>query len=95
MNDSGGIIIFISMFIAGIFLFLAASGFLSRDPSGKAKELLEKQGYENVRMTGYKAFACGKDDMTSRGFDATSPNGSQVEGVVCCGLFKGCTVRFQ
>lgn len=28
------------------------------------------------------------------GFVATNPQGMRVEGVVCCGWLKSCTVRF-
>ncbi len=55
---------------------------------------LQSQGFTNVQTTGYEPFACGQDDNFSTGFVATNPAGNRVSGVVCCGMFKGCTVRF-
>lgn len=37
---------------------------------------------------------CGQDDKIGRSFTATNVNGDRVHGVVCCGIAKGCTVRF-
>jgi len=61
--------------------------------SKTAHEVLDAEGYTNVKTTGYDAFACSKDDMSATGFTATSVAGRRVEGVVCCGLLKSCTVR--
>jgi hypothetical protein len=62
----------------------------------RATEVLEAQGYTDIRITGYDAFACSKDDAFHTGFVAKSPNGRTVKGVVCAGLvFKGATIRFD
>jgi len=61
--------------------------------SKTAREVLDAEGYTNVKTTGYDVFACSKDDMSATGFTATSVTGRHVEGVVCCGLLKSCTVR--
>lgn len=61
----------------------------------KATNLLQSQGYTKIEMTGYSFFGCGKNDYWRTGFVATAPNGSRVEGVVCEGIFKGQTVRFD
>lgn len=55
---------------------------------------LNYAGYKNVQLTGWEPFACAGDDNFSTGFRATNPAGQRVEGVVCCGLLKSCTVRF-
>lgn len=55
---------------------------------------LEAHGFTEIRTTGYAPFACSKSDDFSTGFLATNPAGKRVEGTVCCGLLKGCTVRF-
>jgi hypothetical protein len=61
-----------------------------------ATEVLAQQGYTNIQITGYDAFACSKDDTYHTGFRATSPTGAKVKGVVCAGLlFKGSTIRFD
>jgi hypothetical protein len=55
---------------------------------------LEKAGYSEIQTTGYAAFECGKDDDFHTGFRAKNPAGTLVEGTVCCGFLKGCTIRF-
>lgn len=61
----------------------------------KAREVLQRQGFTDVRPTGYVWFACSEDDGLHTGFRAKNAQGQEVEGVVCCGLFaKACTVRW-
>jgi hypothetical protein len=63
------------------------------DESG-ATRALQSSGFSDITITGYEVFGCGKDDLSATGFRAKSPVGRPVSGVVCCGLLKGCTVRF-
>ncbi len=56
--------------------------------------LLMKQGYSDIRISGYDFFGCGKGDVFATGFTAQTANGSQVQGVVCSGFMKGSTIRF-
>ena len=60
----------------------------------KSTRILEEQGFTNVEITGYSLFSCGQDDTFSTGFRATNPAGRKIDGTVCCGVMKGCTVRF-
>lgn len=60
----------------------------------RAREVLDEQGFTDVEMTGYVWAACSDDDVTHTGFRATNPKGRKVEGVVCCGWLKSCTVRW-
>lgn len=60
----------------------------------RTTNLLESQGYLNIKLTGYKIFACSKGDIFSSGFIAFK-DGKQIEGTVCSGLFKGATIRFK
>jgi hypothetical protein len=61
-----------------------------------AKELLEKEGYTEIEMTGYSWFSCSKDDIFHTGFKARNMKGNVIEGTVCEGLlFKGKTIRFE
>lgn len=90
------------MIVLGI-IFVIASGFivalsrggssLSTDPE-RTRNTLENQGFTDIQIGEYKFGACGEDDYYSTGFTATNPIGNRVSGVVCCGTFKGCTVRF-
>lgn len=61
--------------------------------SGESQRVLTDEGYEQIEITGYSPFKCGKDDMSSTGFRAKNAKGNVVTGTVCCGFLKGCTVR--
>lgn len=60
-----------------------------------AKRVLEQQGYTEVITGGYGWFACSKSDNFSTKFKAKSPSGVPVSGVVCGGILKGSTIRFD
>lgn len=60
-----------------------------------ADSALKALGMTNIQYTGYSLFACSKDDTFHTGFTATNPQGQQVTGTVCSGVFKGATVRFK
>lgn len=74
-----------------IIVVLLLTGCTEND---RATATLSKSGYKDINITGYDAFACGKDDWSSTKFIASNPLGQRVEGVVCCGAWKYCTVRF-
>lgn len=59
-----------------------------------AKATLLKSGFTSVQTGGVSYFECSDSDLPGREFVATNPAGQSVRGVVCCGLFKACTVRF-
>jgi len=60
-----------------------------------ATRILNLQGFENISITGYNIFSCGKDDFQHTGFIAYK-DGNKVEGTVCSGLiFKDSTIRFK
>jgi hypothetical protein len=75
------------------FLFLTVFALGCTDESA-TRETLRKAGFTEVQTTGYSAFACSEDDNFSTGFRAKNPQGQVVEGTVCCGFLKSCTVRF-
>lgn len=58
-----------------------------------ATRALAGAGYKDIEITGYRVFGCSDDDAFHAGFQAIGPNGQQVTGVVCSGLFKGATIR--
>lgn len=60
----------------------------------RAGETLQKAGYTKIETRGYGWFACDGNDRFSTLFSAVNPLGKRVEGVVCCGFFKACTIRF-
>ena len=70
-----------------MFLLLACTA------PGASTRALTDAGYTDIVVTGWSPFSCGSDDTFSTGFEATNPRGEPVEGVVCCGWVKACTVR--
>ena len=63
----------------------------SHEPALKA---LNGHGFKNANIWSRSFFSCGKDDLYGFSFSATNPANDTVNGVVCCGMWKGCTVRF-
>lgn len=61
---------------------------------GNTIRTLEAHGFTAIKTTGYEPFACGDSDTFSTGFSAKNHAGVYVQGVVCCGMWKSCTVRF-
>lgn len=58
-------------------------------------QTLEKHGFTDVRPGELTWFACSESDYPGgREFLATNAQGRTVSGVVCCGVFKRCTVRY-
>lgn len=70
---------------------LAVSSCAAPDASTEA---LRKQGFHDVEITGWSPLGCGEKDAFSTGFRATNASGERVDGVVCCGVLKLCTVRW-
>lgn len=60
----------------------------------KTRSTLEKAGFSEVETGGYSWFECGKGDSFHTKFRARNPAGEMVDGVVCCGWMKSCTIRF-
>lgn len=60
----------------------------------RATTLLRKHGYSVERLGGYAMLACG-DDLFVREFTARARGGERVEGYVCCGVLKACTLRWK
>lgn len=57
---------------------------------------LKAAGYMHIETTGYPMFGCSRgDDGTNTGFKAVGADGMTVTGVMCCGLWKGCTIRID
>lgn len=57
--------------------------------------ILKQNGYSNIVITGWRPFMASKGESFSTGFEAVSPNGSKVSGVVTSGWFKGKTIRLD
>jgi hypothetical protein len=82
--------ILVLLFVA-IPACITISLYFSDDGEIKA---LESNGFKDIKMGGWAPMSCGNDDASSKSFTATNSAGKRVNGVVCCGWFKSCTVRF-
>lgn len=86
-----GDLLFILAFVFGI-------SFLLFNPTAPSPEqftqLLEREGYEQIQLNGYSWFGCGESDYYRESFTAVK-NGQVVEGVLCKGLTKGITIRYD
>lgn len=60
----------------------------------RSRDTLEKSGFADIKVGGYDFFSCGEHDWWSTHFRARNSRGVVVEGTVCCGFLKSCTVRF-
>ena len=80
-----GSIIFLS------WIFISCAGLPDEDG---AYRVLETNGYSAISITGRRFFGC-EGELFRTGFSAKSPNGQSVTGVVCKGIFKGHTIRFD
>lgn len=78
-----------------LLLVIMVSFIIGCTNSNSATELLEKEGYTDIEMTGYSWFGCSEDDFYHTGFKAKK-NGKEITGTVCEGfLFKGKTIRYE
>lgn len=68
----------------------------------EVEEVLDNEGIHNVTLGGYGLFDCSDDDHFRTRFsgyrtilqhDGTTQE-HQVSGVLCCGFFKNCTIRY-
>jgi hypothetical protein len=77
--------------IASMGLMLASCGV---NPD-KAKHALESQGIKNPVIGGYAFFGCDEKDNFRSSWTGTGADGKPVSGVICGGILKGLTVRFD
>ena len=56
---------------------------------------LEAQGMTNVKIGSWVFFGCGDSDAFRSSFTATGVNGKPVSGIVCSGMLKGVTIRYD
>lgn len=89
-----GVTVLIVLIVFVFFLALQPTG---DDARVHARHLLEVQGYESIQVLPVGLFACGHGDVPheSARFLALTPAGMRVEGAVCCGWMKNCTIRFE
>ncbi len=78
-----------------ILLLLLFVGFVSGcTKAQETTKILKQQGYTEIETTGYAWLSCSQDDLFRTKFTAISPAKKSVNGVMCCGFFKACTIRY-
>lgn len=60
----------------------------------EARSALRKHGFTNISVDGWALWGCGEQDKVGQRFTAKNAQGEPVDGTVCCGVLKGCTIRF-
>jgi len=86
------IIIFIAI-ITIIIGFLYCIGSLMKNEA-RTIETLDKAGFTDIVITGIGPLDCSEDDYIRTRFEATNPQEIRIQGTVCCGIFKRCTIRY-
>lgn len=61
----------------------------------RSVRVLEEAGYTDIHLNGYAWGECSDSDTYHTEFRAKGPTGRNVEGAVCCGTFKSCTIRIR
>lgn len=97
--DTDVVLATIGLFIVAIFVFIYVMALLPSSEEAKqhARGLLQKTGYEDIQIEDVGYFSCGEGDVPSESaaFRALTHDGMRVEGAVCCGWFKNCTIRYR
>jgi hypothetical protein len=73
-------------------LITATCGVATRQ--SEARRTVERSGLSDVKAGGLNFWECGQNDKIGRDFTATNTQGARVSGVVCCGYWKSCTIRW-
>jgi hypothetical protein len=91
-DDSRFTLIVLALFaIVALLVVVGSGGFRSSDD--RIRSVLQRAGYSEIEVGGWSPMTCADDDLTSTSFQARGPNG-KVSGTVCCGVLKGCTIRW-
>ncbi len=86
-----------ALLVIPVFAVVAALGGCEVEPV-RFRQAAHDAGLENVEQGTYNFFECGYSDTWASDITATrlvfgEKEPRKVEGTVCCGIFKGCTVR--
>ncbi len=92
-NSTSWFGIFIILAIAMIFFIVAIGGGFSVSTE-RVQKVFDAYGFTNAKVGDRSWFGCGNDYTYSHEFTAVSPRGVEVSGTICCGISKGCTLKF-
>ena len=77
--------------LIGFVLFLIYLELIERS-ADKVIPALEQAGFKYIEITGWDSFGCERELAKYR-FQARF-NDREIEGTICCGLLKKCTIRW-
>lgn len=78
-----------------IFVIIIAISLVACTRESDVKKYADLYNWDSYKITGYKFFACSKDDSFATGFVAKK-DGKEFSGVVCGGWpFKNATLRLD
>jgi len=80
--------------VAALLVVLAVAPTCCGVSEDDAARTFEAAGLEKATLTGYGWLECGEDDAYRSRFTAVNVKGQQVEGAICCGVMKRCTLRY-
>jgi len=90
--------------LAYIFLYVTVAKYGGCSPSEvRLQGAMHSEGLQDVSRKGYDFFECGTGDVWVESFRAKRPEVVEpgkpltrvtVEGTLCCGILKGCTIRW-
>lgn len=84
-----------SMAVALLIVALMQLSCTGEPGKERQRVALEAMGFKAISFTGPAWVGCAADDsvFVSKHFVGQDTKGNSIEGSVCCGIFKGCTVR--
>lgn len=82
------------MKLIAVFVTILAASLTACTDEDRTRDTLHKAGFTSVKTGGSAWGSCSRGDHYATEFVATNPAGQRVGGVVCCGVWKSCTVRF-
>jgi hypothetical protein len=98
MEEKSPLLLWIYIIFLVVYAVVAASGGCSPSKD-RFKTSILSSGLTNPTKHGYDFFECGYGDFWVEAFTAHLTHESAevdtiVKGTVCCGIFKGCTIRW-
>jgi len=89
----------LSLIISAVILVIIIALWISSANGGlgvkdRAATAVETAGYSDVELGDYQWFSCSSGDWAGWSFTALDRDEHTINGYVCCGLLKACTVRY-
>lgn len=84
--------------VIALFALVVGMNYSCAPGAGKALDVLRINGFRDGKVTDshYASVVlagCSSGDSVAHDATATNANGERVKVIVCCGVWKGCTVR--